>query len=61
MAVDSRHLNPMIDVIAGFRWAVVAAFAPDSADAIGCVSPSSFSGGRADRFRYSEPKFADTI
>jgi lipopolysaccharide transport system permease protein len=55
-------LNPMTSVIAGWRWAILDAAAPDPGQvtvgvAVACLL---FVGGLAV-FRSSEPRFADTI
>ena len=55
-------LNPMTTVIAGWRWAILGANAPDPGQAaVGfAVGLLVFVGGLAV-FRSSEPRFADTI
>ena len=55
-------LNPMTAVIAGWRWAVLDAAAPEPGPArVGvAVALALFVGGLAV-FRSSEPRFADTI
>ena len=55
-------LNPMTAVIAGWRWAVLDATAPDLGQlALSvAVALALFVGGLAV-FRSSEPRFADTI
>ena len=55
-------LNPMTAVIAGWRWAVLDASAPNLGQtAVGvAVAAALFIGGLAV-FRSSEPRFADTI
>lgn len=55
-------LNPMTAVIAGWRWAMLDAAAPNLGQtAVGvAVAVALFFGGLAV-FRSSEPKFADTI
>jgi lipopolysaccharide transport system permease protein len=55
-------LNPMTAVIAGWRWAVLDAPAPDLQQTAVSVAVAAFLlvGGLAI-FRSSEPRFADTI
>jgi lipopolysaccharide transport system permease protein len=55
-------LNPMTSVISGWRWAVLGADAPVPGQvAVGvAVAAMLFLGGLAF-FRFSEPRFADTI
>jgi lipopolysaccharide transport system permease protein len=55
-------VNPMTAVIAGFRWCVLNASAPDLGQTLVSIAAAVvfFILGLA-YFRRSEPKFADTI
>jgi lipopolysaccharide transport system permease protein len=55
-------VNPLTTVIAGWRWAVLGAHAPNPGQAaIGAVVAVLLLLGGLTFFRRSEPRFADTI
>lgn len=55
-------LNPMSGVIAGFRWTVIGTAPPDPLQfAVSILATMLMLAGGLMFFRFSEPRFADTI